>query len=367
MKIECLKEKLGISISQAEKITGKNLTLPVLGCLFLEAKNNTLKIKATNLDLGIEIEVPVKVIQEGVVAVPGAILSSFVSNLYQDKNIVLEVVDKNLVVSTERTSTTIKSFLHEDFPTIPVVTPEKSFTINPVDFVRGLKSVWYSAAVSSMKPELSSVYIYGDDEGNVVFVATDSFRLAEKKVKVKKIKEFSQILIPFKNVGEIIRVLENAKDDVVINLTKNQISFSYGNIYLTSRVIDGVFPDYKQIIPKEYSTEAVLLKQDFVNSLKIANIFSDKFNQINIQALPSKKVFELKTKNADVGENTNRLDAVFTGEDVAINFNYRYIVDCFQSIETDSVSLSFNGLNKPMVVRGVSDTSFLYLVMPMNK
>lgn len=367
MKIECLKEKLTAAVSNAQRITGKNLTLPVLSCILLEAKDNNLKIKATNLDLGIEITIPVKVEEEGSVAVPGAILSSFISNLQDEKSIKLEVQDQNLFVGTQFNSTLIKALPTEDFPTIPVVPNERQFTINGKDFVKGLRSVWYSSATSSMKPELSSVYIYNNDDDGIVFVATDSFRLAEKQIKLKKSKEIGQILIPFKNVPEIVKIFEGVDADITVTLSKNQISFEYNGIYLVSRSIDGVFPDYKQIIPKEYKTEVIILKQDLINSLKLANIFGDKFNQINMKALPNNKVFELKTKNNDVGENENRLQASITGEDVEINFNYKYIIDCFQSIEADSVSLNFNGLNRPLVIRGVSDKSFMYLVMPMNK
>lgn len=366
MKIECIKEKLTTAISNAQRITGKNLTLPVLSCILLEAKDSTLKVKATNLDLGIEISIPVKIEEEGTVAVPGSIISSFISNLQDEKNIKLEIQDQNLLVSTQHNSTLIKSLPVDDFPTIPLVPEEKTFIVNIKEFIRGLKSVWYSSATSSMKPELSSVYIYSDEEG-MVFVATDSFRLAEKRVKMKKVVDIGQILIPFKNVPEIVKVFEGIDGDITINLSKNQISFSYNGIYLVSRVIDGVFPDYKQIIPKEAKTEVVVLKQDLINSLKLSNIFGDKFNQLNMKALPGTKVFELKTKNNDVGENVNRLPASLTGEEIEINFNYKYIIDCFQSVDVDSVSLNFNGLNRPMIIRGVGDRSFMYLVMPMNK
>jgi len=366
MKIECSKDKLKNSVSKAEKITGRNLSLPVLNCLVLEAKNGNLSIKATNLDLGIEINIPVKVQKEGLIAVPGSILNAFISNLSHDDSVRLEVIDNNLSIGTPHNSTIIKAVPADDFPSIPKITGGVSLEIFPTDFASGLKSVWYAAAVSGMKPELSSVYVY-QDSGDIIFAATDSFRLAEKKVSAKKTKEFNDILIPFKNIPEILRTLEEMDGPVKVDLNKNQISFSRNGVYLTSRIIDGVFPDYKQIIPKNSSTEAVLLKQDVIDALKLANIFSDSFHQINIKALPGDKIFEVKTKNSDVGESAHRISAVFKGDNVDINFNYRYIIDCFQSIASDSVSLQFNGAAKPMVIRGVGDPSFLYLVMPMNK
>ncbi len=365
MKIECSRDKLVEAIGKAEKITGKNLTLPVLSCILFEAQGRNLILRATNLDIGIEISLPVKVEVEGKVAVPGSIINSFVSNV-QSKNIHLEVVEGNLKVTSDTTTTVIKSINNEDFPTIPKLEGEKTLILNAKELIRGIKGVWYSSAQSSMKPELSSVYVYSEDD-TAVFVATDSFRLAEKKIKIKNAKDISSILIPVKNVSDILRVLEGCSGDVDVSISKNQISFNYEGVYLTSRVVDGVFPDYRQIIPKDYKTNITLLKQDLIGALKIATIFSDKFNKLTIKAHPSEKLFELSTRNADVGENSNRLEAVTEGEDVDINFNYKYITDCFQSVESDSVSLEFNGLTRPLIIRGVNDKSFMYLVMPINK
>lgn len=366
MNIECIKDKLVYAVSKAEKVTAKNITLPILSCVLLEAHDSVLTIKATNLDLGIEISIPVKVNKPGKIAVSGTILNNFLSNITNDKNIVLESIQDNLKVSTKHSESIIKAFSVDDFPNIPKISNNKSFTFNTPALIKGFKSVMYSSSVSTIRPVLSSILITSEEE-NVVFVATDSFRLSEKRIGIKKHKDFSQILIPFKNINEIIRTLEDIKDDVVVSLNENQISFTYNDIYITSRVIDGVFPDYKQIIPKETKTEVTILKQDFVNSLKISNIFSDKFSQVVFSVIPKEKIFRITTKNVDIGENVNNIDAVITGDSLTISFNYKYIIDCFQSIDSDSVTLYFSDINKPMVIKGTTDKSFLYLVMPMNK
>lgn len=366
MKAECIKEKFCLAVSKAEKITGKNMTLPILSCILIEAKGGNLILKATNLDLGIEIKIPAKILLEGQVAVPGAILNSFLTNLSGDNNLSLDEKDGNLHITSSNSKTTIKSFPVDDFPTIPKVTDGKIYEMDSQNLVKGLKSVWYSASLSSIKPELSSVYIYSKEEG-LVFVATDSFRLAEKTVKFKKNADFEQILIPFKNVADLLKIIGEEKDNLAINSTKNQISFEYKDVYIVSRVIDGNFPDYQQIIAKEFKTEVIVLKQDLINVLKLSNIFSDSFNQINIKVSPKDKILEIKSKNSNVGENVNKMSATIEGEEIEINFNHKYIIDCFQSIDSDSVSLLFNGLNKPMVIRGTSDKSFTYLVMPMNR
>lgn len=365
MNIECVKDKLIKDLSKAEKITGKNITLPILNCVLLEAEDSTLTIKSTNLDLGIEIKVPVKVNKPGKVAVPGSILTNFISNL-NDKNVNIETVDNILNISSKHSNSQIKTYSIEDFPNIPKVSDENFFTINTNDFIKGLKSVMYNASISSIRPVLSSVLIYSEEE-KLFFVATDSFRLSEKTIKIKKHIDIEPILIPFKNIPEIIRSLEDIKGDITVFVNENQLAFVYEGMYLISRIIDGNFPDYKQIIPKEIKTEVTVLKQDLVNSLKISNIFSDKFSQVVFDISPNNKIFNISTKNLDIGQNINSIDAVIKGNDLSISFNYKYIIDCFQSIDSDSVILQFSDTNKPMIIKGISDNSFLYLVMPMNK
>ena len=184
---------------------------------------------------------------------------------------------------------------------------------------------------------------------------------------MQNLEEISGILIPFKNVSEILRVFGDHTGILKVCFNKNQISFSSDNTYLTSRVIDGIFPDYRQIIPKNSTTTTISLKQDLLNALKLSNVFSDKFNQVNLSIKPKEKLFELSSANNDIGENKTYLDAALTGENIELGFNYKYFLDCFQSIPTDSVSIKLSGDSSAIVVSPVSDFSFTYLIMPMNR
>lgn len=365
MKLECGIEKIKSGILQVEKITGKNLTLPILNSILFIASGKSLKLRATNLSLGVEIEIPAKIEKEGVAAISGATLAGIFSNIFQNENIHLESEDGNLLIKTKKSRIKLKGQTHDDFPTIPMV-EGKTFEIESKKLIEGIKSVYYSSSPSDIKPEISSVYIYSNED-DLIFVSTDSFRLAEKKIKIKGIEEIPGILIPFKNIPEILRIFGEIQDTVKVCFNKNQISFSSNGIYLTSRIIDGVFPDYRQIIPKEFKIEAVVLKQDLLNALKLSNIFSDKFNQINLLIKPKEKIFELSSQNNDVGENKTYLDAAIKGEEVVLGFNYKYFLDCFQSINADSILIRLNQSSKPMVISGNSDNSFIYLIMPMNR
>lgn len=369
MRVEINFHELKKNILLAEKVAGRHMTLPVLSCIVLEAKNNTLSIKATNIDLGIEVFLPTKNVSGGKVAIPATIIASFLSQTADyDGVATLESNGNVLQIKTAKSKGNIKTVPHDDFPDIPTVKNGQKTNISPEMITKGLKSVWYSASVSSVKPELSSVYIH-QKENQIVFASTDSFRLAEKVIKTSGRGNLNDVLIPFKNIADIIRILDSINEETELDISKNLISFEVPQkIKITSRAIDGVFPDYKQIIPKGYETEIVVLKQDLLNALKISNVFSDQFNQIHFLVDPKNKVFELHTKNNDIGENKTSVDATVTGEKIEINFNYKYIADCFQSIDSDSLSLKLSGSNKPMVINPVSgEQTFTYLVMPMNR
>lgn len=368
MKLETVKSRIGKILSKVEKVVGKNMNLPVLSCVLLEAKKNGLIIKATNLDLGVEVNIPAKVSKEGIVAVPAGTLSSLLNNIKDDDKVVLELNDTKLHITTDTSSTHINTVPHDDFPGLPKIEEDKGNTLicDVDDFVSGLKAVWSSAAVSSIKPELSSVYVYSE-EGQLYFVATDSFRLAEKKIPFKKADIDDGILIPVKNVVEIVRFLEDARSEVKILFDDGQITFRFDDVYITSRIVDGTFPNYRQIIPNSFDTESTLLKDDVFDALKMVNIFSDTFNKITFSIKPSEKQFVISTKNNDVGDTQKKLDAQMRGSAVTINFNYNYIIDGFSVLNSQSVVLKCNDGSKPMIITGKGDDSFTYLVMPMNK
>ena len=366
MKIECIKEKLQDAVSKVEKITSKNASLPILKCILIEANKECLIIKSTNLDIGVEIKIPAKIEEEGVIVVSGSILNSFLNNLTTEKTIKLDAKEGNLIVSTPKTNTIIKTFSNEEYPIIPKVESDNIFKIESNIFIDGIKSVWYSSATSSIKPELSSVYI-NYNNSDLYFVATDGFRLAEKTVKLKKVVDLKNILIPIKNAIELVRILDGIEGEIDIVIEQNQIAVSFENIYIVSRIVEGNFPDYKTIIPKDFVSEIIILKQDIINTFKISSVFTDSFNHTKFLIHPEEKTLEIITKNNNVGENSVTIPCTISGQELDINFNYKYILDSLNSVNSDNIKLSFSGSNKPMVLKPVGDDNFLYLLMPMNK
>jgi DNA polymerase-3 subunit beta len=365
MKVHCSVEKLKNAVSLADRMTGKNLTLPILHSILLTASGKTIKVRSTNLNVGIEIEIPAVVETEGVVVIKGDVVASVCNNLPAGTEIILSLENDNLTLQSDKTTTVIKSLPSEEFPALPLVEGE-TFEIKSTVIQEGIRSVYFAAAVSEIKPEISSIYLYSE-EGVLYIVATDSFRLAEKKLSIKHLPDISKILIPYKNIADLLRALEVCGDTVTISYTRNQIAFRGNGVYFTSRLIDGGFPPYQLIIPKEETTKVVVIKQDLINTLRLSTIFADKFFQVVFTVNPSERQIVIASKNSDVGSSRSVVDSVIQGEQIEVICNLKYFLDVFQALSGDSISLSFSKSTKPIIIKSVNDASFLYLLMPTNR
>jgi len=363
----CAKDAFHTALLKTERATGKNLSLPILSNILFEVKGKKLTIRATNLDIGIEIDIPAKTSGEGVVALPAHIVTGLVNTFGSSvRSIEITVSNGHMVIASGGITTTIKGISPEEFPTLPVVSNGNRFIINARKLTNGIKSVVYSASISDIKPELSSIYIYPQNDV-IVFVATDSFRLAEKKIKEKNEKDWGGILLPFKNAQEIMKIFEDNDDQLEIRFNDNQIVIEKEGMYVTSRIINGSFPDYQQIIPKEHTTSVIVLKEDLLNAFKVSTVVANTFRQTTFSISPQQKTFIIETKNTDIGSSIVPIQASLSGEDIIINVNYKYISDAFSALSTDSISLNFFGKGRPIIISPVGDPSFTYLVMPMNR
>lgn len=338
----------------------------MLSCVLLEATGTSLSVRATNLEAGIEISVPSTIQDEGVVAVPASVISQTIRSMASD-TITLRETDGNLSVESRGSKNIIKAISHEEFPSLPGASQKSGFSMSRTRFTSGLSAVIYAASPSMIRPELGSVYV-SIDNGDITVVATDSFRLAEKTVKGVTKKESGELLIPLKHAQELLYILERIDaEEVRIVAEDAQISLSGGSVHFVSRVVDAQFPNYKEILPKKYTTEATLLKNDFLEILRKARVFSGNDSQVGFHVYPKRKIFTAIARSSEIGEMSDSLDAAVSGEDIDINFHIGYLADCLSSIQSDSIQLGFSGAGRPLVIRGASDTSFMYLVMPLNR
>lgn len=357
---ETLQKKLEL----VARVSTKHVTLPVLQCVLLEATQDTLTIKATNLEIGIEAHTKANVVEVGEVAVPATVLIQTVA-LHTQKEVTLRLEENTLIVEGRESTTQITSLPHDEFPVIPKLTGEAQ-SINGAQFALGIKTAAFAASQSSIKPELGSVYILQKKEHSLTFVATDSFRLMEKTVAQKGVALDEAIMIPYKNALELMKMLESVSGDAKLQVDENQCAITLADdVYITSRLTSGSFPDYNQIIPKEYATHSHVLRQDLVRAFRKTNIFLNKFFQVSL--IVTDKSVTISANNGEVGSTTESIPATTTGEDLTLTFNQRYISEPLSHFGDESLEMHFAGIGRPLVIEGINDKSIRYLVMPMNK
>lgn len=370
------KETLLWGLDCVARTSTKHQTLPVLQCVLLEAKKDpknkkgVVILKTTNLELGVEATLPADVLEEGVVAVPAITLLE-TANLLSDKDVSLKKEKETLKIEAKKAKTEIKTFPHEEFPNIPTLTG-KTQKVNGSVFALGIKTAVFAVSQSSIKPELGSVYVGQHKEHTLTFVATDSFRLTEKTTSQKSVTLDTPLLIPHKNALELARVLDTAEADPELCVSENQCSLTFGfedgrGLYITSRLTNGTFPDYKQIIPKEYVTHCTVLKADLVHALKKTNIFTNRFFQVGVSVDPKKQQLQFSADSGEVGTTTEECAAEVDGEALTLSFNQRYLSEPLAHFTDESLILHFAGVGRPMVIEGVHEKSLRYLVMPMNR
>lgn len=344
----------------------RRVNLPVLSSILIVAeKSGRVTLRATNLECGVEITLKAKVTSEGTVAIPGTTLSGVLGNI-RSKTVSISLVGEVLKVEAERVSASLKTVPYEDFPILPRVSASNSFKIKASDLNKALRSVVYCASTSTIKPELQSVVVYAE-LGKLITAATDSFRLAEKTIALKNGGSVPQLLLPARNTTELIRLLEGVQEEIEIYYNEHQISTHIKDIYYTSRLIEGTFPNYRQIVPKSFTTEAIVLREDMSQALKSLSIFADKFAQVSFAVDTEKKAMVLSSRNPDVGEEVSTIRSTVSGDSVTMNFNGRYLADSLQGIAGESVRIHSNGPGKALLIRDAADESFFYLAMPMNR
>jgi DNA polymerase III subunit beta len=364
MKITINQQTLIHTLELITRVSIKHVTLPVLQCVLITVKDGNVTFKATNLEISIEVTNEAQIETDGVVAVSATTLLQAVQYITK-KEVVLSVVDGVVVVDSGSGKTTINTMPYDEFPSITKLTTPGA-TIQKNFFALGVKTVSFAASQSSIKPELGSIYIQQKKEHSLTFVATDSFRLMEKTVPQKNFVLDQTLLIPQKNAVELARICDLLESDPTLIITENQcaLAFSEG-VYITSRLISGSFPDYEQIIPKEYSTHTTVLKNDLLQAFKKTHVFLNKFMQVTLNVTSATLV--VSSQNGEVGTTTDTVPVQTTGNDLLLNFNQQYLIDPLTHISDESLVLHFAGIGRPLVIQGASDTTLRYLVMPMNK
>ncbi len=366
MHIEIKKEVLLKKLELLSRVAIKHPTLPILQCVRIEAKGDEVILTATNLEISITTHLTAHVKKEGVYAVPGALLLQTVG-LIVDDSVILTIEGGGCVVSSRGSHTTITTFPIEEFPHIKEL-EGVSQRVDAAQFALGIRTAAFAVSLSTIKPELGSILVQQKKEHTLTFVATDSFRLMEKTVSQQYFSLENPLLFPQKNALEIARVLEVLGSEPRCVIGEGQVAFRFPDgTYIATRLTEGSFPDYVQIIPKEFATHITLLASDLLHALKMTNVFANKFLQVTFRIEKGERALVVSSDSGESGRTEERIPASIEGEDLVLSFNQKYLTDPLSHFVGESLVLHFAGIGRPLVMESVSDTSMRYLVMPMNK
>mgnify|MGYP002345132598 FL=1 len=354
-------------------IAQKNTNLPILNNILISAKDGVISLVSTNLEIGITSLLRGKIEKEGSFTVDARLFSDYVGLLNNEK-VSAAVVDNELIIECGESKTKIRGLSAEEFPFIPVVDRSIQYTIPVEDLKKAVGQVIFAAAQDDSRAELSGVlFILRSKE--MILAATDSYRLAEKQVPIIAADdEERRCIVPARTLQEVVRVLgadtgeEVAPKEVLFYLAENQCLFSIGNTEIVSRLIDGRYPDYRQIIPERYQCRLSVSRQDLSRAVKAAAIFSKAgVNDITLEISISKKTLSVMAASGQSGEHMSALAATASGEDTSITLNSRYLLDVLAVMTNEAAVLEIIDENAPCIVRDGERSDYLYIIMPIRK
>lgn len=366
MKLIALKNNLKIGLDYLSRVVTANPNLPALNNVLLRVSDGEIKMMATNLELAITATVPGKVNEIGNIAVPYSTFSGLVNNLATER-VSLESLNNNLEIKTDNYEANIQGMGEEEFPIFPKIKEDDNYIeINSSILKENLSKVVIAAEISEIRPEISGVLLIAEID-QIKLVATNSFRLAEALIGKNQFKNaFNQglkVIIPLKTAEEMIRIV---KDDqsVRIYVDNNQVLIKTGEVEIISRLIEGTYPDYEAIIPKDIESQAVVDKSELINALKLASVFATKTNDIRIKDKDN-KYLEIYSASSNLGENNYSIPAEIAGE-FKIGFNWRFLLDGVKVCNGNKIVIKLSGSNKPALISSPEDKQYSYILAPLK-
>jgi DNA polymerase-3 subunit beta len=373
MKVTCLQENLAKGLGIVGRAVAVRSTLPITSNVLIATEHGRIKLAATNLDIALSCWIGGQIEEEGAITVPARLLTDFVNSLPSEKiELTLSPRSKQLKVKSPRNEATVSGMDADDFPPIPAVEDGGTIELDPKALREAITQVVFSAATDDSRPVLTGVDLAVEGD-KVTFAAADGFRLAVRHLKLKKkVAEKQEVIVPARALAELNRLLQEQEEPVAMtfNANKTQVLFRLKDVELVAQLIQGTFPDYSRLIPKEWSSRAVVEVRDFLQETKIASIFArDGSGIVRItfqggdDGAPGQMT--LSARAEEIGDNEGNLDAAVEGEPAKIAFNGKYLQDVLQVLDGGRVALETTGPSQPGVIRPLDNDNYVHVVMPM--
>lgn len=364
MKVTCEQQELNKALQAVSRATSGKSALPVLNNVLLVAEENKLYLSTTNLEIGIKYWMDAKIEEEGKVTVPVKLLGQYISLLQAD-NVKLSLIDEQTIhIEAKGSDTQIKGIKSEEFPLLPDVNEEMKFSVSTVKLNEAIEQTVFASALDETRPVLAGIY-FAVKNKELKIVATDSYRLAEKKIELKDETGEINVIIPSKTVMELGRIISKYDESMTIKISKNQVLFELSNISLVSRLIEGNFPPYEQIIPSGFETKVKIMKEELVQTVKRVSLFSQE-NASNIKVSIGQGKLTIKAESDQVGNEIAEIPAEVNGNEMEIAFNANYVLSGLEALKSEEVLLEVNTETNPGLLRAPEKADYIYVVMPLK-
>lgn len=363
MKIICTQENLRNGLAQVSRIVGSSSTLPILNNLLLQTENGQLKISATNLEMGMSTLVRCKIEKDGGVCIAAKVLLDLVNNL-PNENITIETGEADTAITTDRYQTKIKHLPADDFPLIPTIEDASSIDVSATELKEVLDSIVFAASTSETQPEISGISMKFEDS-RVITTATDRYRLAEMSIPVQT-QAGRAVIVPQRSIIELSRLLGLSTEAVKLNISSTQLAVSIHGTYLVTRLIDGQYPEYQQIIPTETGTVVTLEHSELLAALKTSGIFSRGAGSVTMVVDEEKQMVQMMSQSQGVGESMVEIPCTIKGTSSTVILNYRYMLDLLTNTTPATLDINVIDDSSPVVFRPQGKPNYLYLIMPIR-
>ncbi|HWH23544.1 MAG TPA: DNA polymerase III subunit beta [Candidatus Limnocylindria bacterium] len=368
MKLSVMQENLARGLGVVSRAVSTRNTLPVLANVLLRTEDAGLKLTATNLEIGITAWVPGKIDSEGSITVPARLLADIVNGLPAGERVDLELDGTALHVRAGRYKTHLRGIDAEEFPVIPSAGERPTTRLKQAELRRALSQVVFAAAADEARPILTGVLTHLSGE-QLTLAAADNYRIAVGHVTMLDPVEDTSLVVPARSYAELMRVLTDSDDPVELMLTssKNQILFHLEGIDMVSRLIDGQFPNYQQVLPTAHTTRAVVEREELLKAVRLsAFIASSAANVVKLRVGDDGAGTVTIAAAADVGDAQGEVEAQIEGEGVQIAFNARYLQEALQNLDYEQLALEFSGPLSPGVLKPTGDDGYVHVIMPVR-
>lgn len=363
MKISIQQNTLSKAINIVQRGVSSRSTLPILSGILLRATKNELVLTGTDLELGIETKLECNVIEEGSIVLTSKLFGEVIRKLPTEEILLEADVENNVHINCGNSKFNIVGQSYEEYPQLPELDEEKSFHMSKELLRLMIKQTIFATAQDETRPILTGA-LMEIENSEASLIALDGYRLALKKVKINYDGEI-KVVVPAKTLSEVSKIVDEDESDVKISTTENHVIFSAGHTVITSRLLEGQFLNYRDIIRNEYKTKAVVNTKELQSSIERASLLAreGKNNLIKLEMSDDTVVI---TSNSEVGDVYESIPIQLEGESIQIAFNSKYILDGIKAIESEKIELYLTSNVNPCIMKPLNDESYTYLVLPVR-